>query len=636
MSDAIDPAAVPRVPKTPVTRRPPVWRWILLGIIVLLILVILWVVVRGLIARDQLTGAVPLVDKIRSQIVAGDTDQIQPSVDELRGRADTAAALTSDPIWRAVELVPWVGPNLTAFREAATAVQTITDDALPPLIDLAGQLDFAKFMPKDGVIDLAPIIALQPALAKAGAAVSEAADQAAMIQTAGTIPQIDEAVSQLVDVVTEAAGMIGGANGLVQTLPAMLGADGPRTTLLLVQNNAELRATGGIPGAVVELRTDHGRIELGRVSSSTTMGEFADEVLPLTQAETELYSDRMARFMQNVTVTPDFARSGELASAMWSQVYGEEVDAVVSVDPVVLAKVLDATGPLPLPDGTQLTSENAVELLLNEIYFRYDDPFEQDAFFASAAEAVFDAITHFDGDPAEFVAAIGEGVGERRVYAWSAHTDEQALIEGSPLAGLFPVSDATTTGIGVYLADLTMSKIDWYITPSLTVGGVQCPVWGSHSYYEVHLTLDSSMPAGGVGIPDYVVGPSVAADARGTALTQAYLTLPAGFRVFDTLVGGRSSAVQVVKAEDGSVRYAITLETAPQTTTDVVFRVWGDVDSPAKLRVAHTPTAGEFKVSSEALECPTQDEVPQDDNGGILAAGTLNRFASGLPNVSVL
>lgn len=43
----------------------------------------------------------------------------------------------------------------------------------------------------------------------------------------------------------------------------MLGADGERSYLLLIQDNAEIRATGGIPGAFAELRTDGGRLELG-------------------------------------------------------------------------------------------------------------------------------------------------------------------------------------------------------------------------------------------------------------------------------------------------------------------------------------------------------------------------------------
>lgn len=601
-------------------RRRPVWRWIILGIVVLLLFVVLWVVARGLIARDQLTGAVPLVEQLRTKIVAGDTDGLEPIADDLQARTASAAALTSDPVWRALEVVPLLGPNLTAFREAAHAVETVTAGALPPLISLAGELDFGRFVPRDGVIDTAPIAALQPALAEAGAAVEAAAAEAAGIRTAGTVPQIGEAVAQLVDVVTEASGLIGGANGLVQVLPEMLGADGPRTTLLLVQNNAELRATGGIPGAIIELRTDGGRIEFGRQESAATIGGFREPVLPTTQAEQELYGDRFARFVQNVTTTPDFARTGELTAAMWQETYGEDVDAVVSVDPVVLSFILRATGPLELADGTVLSSENAVEMLLNEVYLRFEDPVEQDVFFGLAAQAVFTAVTHFDGDPEAFVAAIGQGVGERRVFVWSAHDEEQAVIDGSPLATLYPVSDSVASGFGLYLADLTMSKIDWYIEPAVQVGGVQCPEWGSHSYYVLRLTLTSTVPPLGEGLSSYIVGPGVG-ESRGTALTQAYLTMPDGFRVFQTVVDGADAAIQVVDAGDEFARYAITTVLAPGETRQIDLRIWGNVDSPAKVRLVHTPTAGAFETSVESVECPKPDEVPRDEPG-IVAFGS--------------
>lgn len=602
-----------------------VWRWIVLGLVLLLVAVALWIVVRGLIARDQLTGAVPLVTQLREKVVEGDTAGLDTITDQLESRAATAAALTSDPIWRAVEVVPILGPNLTAFREAAHAVDTLTAGALPPLVTLAGDLDFGKFVPKDGAIDTAPILALQPALAEAGTAVAAAAAEVQTIEVSGTVPQIGEAVTQLVGVINDANALIGGANGLVQVLPAMLGADGPRTTLLLVQNNAELRATGGIPGAVIALHTDQGRISFGRQASGVDFGEFPAPVLPVTDIEEQLYSEKIATFMQNVTVTPDFARSGELAAAMWLEHFGEPVDAVASVDPVALSYILGSTGPLELPDGTILSSEDAVDLLLNEVYFRYADPADQDLFFAAAAQSVFAAIMHFDGDPQRFVQAIGQGAAEHRIYVWSAHTDEQNVIaaDGSPLAGLLPRSDAMASGFGLYLTDITMSKIDWYLEPSVSISGVRCPMWGDHSYYEVRLRLTSTVPPLGEGVPDYVVGPTFATgETRGTALTQAYLTMPAGFRIFQTLVDGADHAVRIVETDGDYIHYMITSVLPPGATQETVFRVWGNVAAPAKVRLLHTPTAGAFETRiGESLACPTPDEVPTNVDPGIVASG---------------
>ncbi len=65
-------------------------------------------------------------------------------------------------------------------------------------------------------------------------------------------------VRRLQDQLTEAAGLTGTASRTVQLLPAMLGADSQRRYLLMFQNNAEVRATGGIPGAVAVVTADRG------------------------------------------------------------------------------------------------------------------------------------------------------------------------------------------------------------------------------------------------------------------------------------------------------------------------------------------------------------------------------------------
>ncbi|WP_420898141.1 DUF4012 domain-containing protein [Cryobacterium suzukii] len=52
----------------------------------------------------------------------------------------------------------------------------------------------------------------------------------------------------------ETSATLEGMNRAATLLPAMLGATEPRNYILLFQNPAELRSTGGIPGAL-ELRS---------------------------------------------------------------------------------------------------------------------------------------------------------------------------------------------------------------------------------------------------------------------------------------------------------------------------------------------------------------------------------------------
>lgn len=606
-------------PRHPAARR-PVWRWVILGLVLLLIAVVLWIVVRGLIARDQLTGAVPLVEDFRSSVVQGETDGLEPLVEELAARADTAAALTSDPIWRAVEIVPFLGPNLTAFREAAAAVQTVTNDVMPPLLGIVADLDVSAFLPHDGVVDVAALRALEPGLATADAAMQRAAATAGSISTAGTIPQIGEAVDQLVGVIGEADELLGGLSSAVRVLPGMLGADGPRTILLLVQNNAEARATGGIPGAIVEIRTDGGRASIAQVVTGASFGELPEPVLPLTETELALYGRGLGRWMQNVTMTPDFARSAELAAAMWRNRFGTEVDGVASIDPIALSHLLGATGPVTVADGTVLTADDAVGELLSSVYFRYQDASDQDAFFASAAAAVFAAVVGYDGDPRTFIEAIADSVGEHRIYAWSADPAEQAVIAaGRSVAALEPRTTRNEGGIGVYLVDNTGAKMDWYLQQSISAGAVSCPAWGDHPLYEVAVTLTNTAPEDGAGLPSYVTGAlddgrSLTGVPSGHVLTTVYVAFPEGSAMRSVERAGVGWAFVNGGDTAGGLRVGYTASLAPGETTEIVFSAFASIGAPTKLRVVRTPTVNPFDVdTARAVKCPPEPTAPPTD-----------------------
>ena len=65
-------------------------------------------------------------------------------------------------------------------------------------------------------------------------------------------------------------------------MPSMLGANGTRRYLLLVQNNAEIRPTGGIAGSFAILKADKGKLSMGKQGSIQDLLPFADPVLPMT------------------------------------------------------------------------------------------------------------------------------------------------------------------------------------------------------------------------------------------------------------------------------------------------------------------------------------------------------------------
>ncbi len=99
---------------------------------VILVLWIAWVAARALLARGELEQAVPLASSVQSDLLAGDSAGASADVAQLRDHSARAVSLTGDPIWAVTEHVPFVGPNLRAFREISGIVDRDAETRCSP------------------------------------------------------------------------------------------------------------------------------------------------------------------------------------------------------------------------------------------------------------------------------------------------------------------------------------------------------------------------------------------------------------------------------------------------------------------------------------------------------------------------
>ncbi|MBT2518471.1 DUF4012 domain-containing protein [Streptomyces sp. ISL-90] len=489
-------------------RRSRRWMWWTGGLVLVLIAAVAWIGVRGLLAKQELEAALPLAKAVQKQVVAGESDAAAATAAQLVQHAEAAAALTSDPAWRAVEVIPWVGPNLASTRIMAASVQLVAKGAVEPLADAAGAIDLASFKPTGGQVDLQPLIDVQGPLGEASVSLSHAQSmmQDESVASADVIGPLADARGELTDVLVEASATVGALDRAVRLVPVMLGVDGPRDTLLLFQNNAELRATGGISGALALVHTDQGAFELTKQANSQDFPKFDPPVAELPLETRALYGDNTASYIQDVNFTPQFPLAASLAREMWKQKFGDEVDSVVALDPVVLSHLLVATGPITLPTGDTLTSENAVQMLLRDVYERYQNPADQDAFFAAAAASVVVGISGDKVDARKLIDAFIKSGEEHRILIWNADTAEQAVLDGTSLAGGLPVSTDEHQSFGVYLNDTTGAKMGPYLDVKIEAGAVTCRADGLQNYV-VSVTLENTAPPdAATSLPRYVRG----------------------------------------------------------------------------------------------------------------------------------
>ena len=209
----------------------------------------------------------------------------------------------------------------------------------------------ARLRPVDGRIDLAPLRAGAPAVVRASERLAEQDKVVEAIDVRPLAPEIARPVTLLQDKIARADALADRASRAVRLLPSMLGAHGKRNYLFLFQNNAEVRATGGIPGSFALLTASHGKVTLGRQDDAGSLGRFVRPPIPLTGEEKALFGQELRVYPQDVNFTPDFPRTAELAAAMYRSKRGLAVDGVVSVDPVALSYLLRGTGPVTTAGG---------------------------------------------------------------------------------------------------------------------------------------------------------------------------------------------------------------------------------------------------------------------------------------------
>ena len=202
-----------------------------------------------------------------------------------------------------------------------------------------------------------------------------------------------------------------------------------------MQNNAEIRATGGLPGAVSLLEADQGKVRLTRQMAGSAFPELKKPILPLTKEELSLYDRQLGTYFVDANFTPDFPRAAELWRARWERDLGDRIDGVLSLDPVTLSYLLEATGPIEAPGGVTLTAENAVDELLNKVYSRFPDPKAQDAWFGLVAKRIFEEVSTGVDDPQRLVQALARGAAEHRVAVHSFDDAEQGRLAGTAVAG---------------------------------------------------------------------------------------------------------------------------------------------------------------------------------------------------------
>ncbi|QIK65371.1 DUF4012 domain-containing protein [Nocardioides sp. HDW12B] len=559
----------------------------MLGVLVLLVLGTAWqtwIIGSSLLeARQELRE---LVDRVDAQDPEGATEAARRA-DDATSRADFHS---HTPVWWLAQYLPVVGDDVEAVRVVSSAAHDLTEGVVSPLAEAGLTPD--QFKPQDGRLPIEPVRRAAGVLDEAAPRVADAEESAGDLETSGLVAPLRGPVVELQSMLGDASRVTRAAAIAADLLPSMLGGEGERRYLVAFQNNAEVRATGGMPGSLVTLTARDGRLEMGR-SLTPAAFEGNGRIVEPTPAELELFQPRY--FVSGrPTFNPDFPRNSELYEAWWKTTGRDPIDGVITIDPVALSYLLDYTGPITLRDGQVLTRANTVDVMLRDSYANLSIQ-EQDKFFADAARTIFDTMIQADGSAADLVAALSRGIDERRVAVWSARPEEQDRLAGEDIAAELP-QETGRPEIGFYVNGEKGDKLGYYLHVDTAVTPGPCDEEDQRMVVDV--TMRSSAPA--TGLPDYVYGDRLPGLPAAGMRNRVYLYAPTGGRVDALTVDGEEVAVTRVVQGTRPVAFT-TLDLRPGATVKLQYAVSAPRED-GDVRVLSTPladgTGGESFVDS--------------------------------------
>lgn len=406
------------------------------------------------------------------------------------------------PVWAAVSLLPRVGDAPALARAAADLVlgtAAIGDEGLA----LAAEVLDPDTL--SGLVDGSAVnIAVLRDLADRADQIDLTALETARDELAATDPtRLPRSLALDRDAaLRRAEGLLGTLDAAQTGLDAVIdfvGGNGPRSYLVVAQNNAELRGTGGLIGFLTELTFDDGRAQVSDGVSLDIDDDIAQRTsfespgnLPPPVDRPDEFAERYdhvggGQYLGSVNLDPDLPTVGPVLLRLYEQQFGRRLDGVLAVDPLALGGIVQATRQpvdlepvlreeLPaaafdaLPDGLplQMTGAEIPQFVMIDGYdvFQGGGPAKK-AFDKAVIAASLDRFLSGDWEARRMVNRLRQLLGGRHLQLYATDEATQTALEAAGVAGQLPDSSRTDV-LAVTGANAAPNKADVHVRHTIS------------------------------------------------------------------------------------------------------------------------------------------------------------------------
>ena len=240
---------------------------------------------------------------------------------------------------------------------------------------------------------------------------------------------------------------------------------GQNRILVVLENNNELRPTGGFVGSFASLNVKDGNISTLKVDSIYALdGQLQDNIAP----PQPVLNVNNRWYMRDANWFADFPDSARKLSAFYEKEGGETPDIIIALTPNLIIDLLRLTGPVDMPKyNVTLTPDNFVELtqVVSSEYATMPEN-KPKQILADLVPILFDRLAKLAPEQKpQFLEALQKNLNEKQILLYSRNEPLQNLYQDFNWSG--HILDTDRDYLSVVGANLGATKSDLYVDQSM-------------------------------------------------------------------------------------------------------------------------------------------------------------------------
>ncbi len=297
------------------------------------------------------------------------------------------------------------------------------------------------------------------------------------------------------------------ARRAIDLIPELIPADKKITAMILLQNNLELRPTGGFIGSVALLTFDHGKLLSYETRDIYDLDSNLKGVVnPPTELRTYLGESNW--YFRDANWYPDFLDTATTANWFLEKEWGSRADVVIGINLNALKTITAALKSITLPDGQVVGPDNLLATAFNYQDAPTGSPdTKKQEFLSLFIKPLLDQITVADSNTTlALISALGQSANQGEITLIANDPVTVASLVEAGWSGKLPTlycqpnqpEPCSADFLSVNEANVGINKTNFYLKRSIdhTINLSATEVVHQHTITYTNSSPNDTWPAG--------------------------------------------------------------------------------------------------------------------------------------------